>query len=545
MGRRPHCTGTSVPREPGAAAATADCLTLLGPGTPAPVDQYYNAGASDSFVALRDIKTICAREHCRGGSEESWRYHLREMSLPPQFDEPAFRGLRRLDEALDRGQARVFRVLWFVVPSGSVAWNLQFQALLVSRFFTDLALQALLYAALIASARSGGGAGDAALLGTAYLLPGVVLGLYGGAVADAVPKRVALAGAYLTMGALCLLIPLFFGTGFGSLLLVLFAVRVLHQVSQPSEASALPLVANEEELASATSFLSFSASTGDMIGKGLVAPLLVRAFGVTPVVVVAGLLFWLSASRVFDFRPRRRVVEAAPTTDGGVAVVSTRDVIRWLFTERGVLWMMLLVALASTINVVLGMLAPKYVQEVLGVDPANALWVFAPAAGGVVVALVAAPILIRVTGERFLAAVGFAMVAAIMMLLGLVGPLADTFGWVLVVDIPGVGEKVEMAATLSLFLGFGMTIAYAASHTFLSRTVPLGVQGRAFAVVGVLRDGLAIPPLLVMGVLAGVFGVEAVLVAAPVLLLAVGLGIDHLAGRWREPQPENRLIGGG
>ena len=42
---------------------------------------------------------------------------------------------------------------------------------------------------------AGGGAVDAALIGVAFLLPGVVLGMYGGAVADALPKRAALAGA--------------------------------------------------------------------------------------------------------------------------------------------------------------------------------------------------------------------------------------------------------------------------------------------------------------------------------------------------------------
>ena len=129
------------------------------------------------------------------------------MTLPPDFDQPAFGGLQRVEHAVDRGQARIFRVLWFMVPSGSVARNLQFQQLLASRFLTDIALQALLYGALIASARAEGSAIDAALLGSAYLLPGVLLGMFGGVVADALPKRVALAGSYLTMGVLSLAIP--------------------------------------------------------------------------------------------------------------------------------------------------------------------------------------------------------------------------------------------------------------------------------------------------------------------------------------------------
>jgi hypothetical protein len=452
------------------------------------------------------------------------------VALPPQFDEPALRGLRRLDAAVDRGQARVFRVLWFLVPPGSIAWNLQFQALLASRFLADLATQALLFGALIAVARGGGGAVDAALLGVAYLLPGVLLGLYGGAVADALPKRVALAGAYLAMGVLCLLIPTLFGTAFRSLLLVLFVVRALHQVSQPSEAAALPLVATREELASATSFLSFASSAGEVIGKALIAPLVVRWFGVDPVVVLAGLLFMLSSTRALDLRATH-----APRGPGVEVRISTRAAVRYLLEARGVLWMLLLAALASTVGVVLGVLGPQYVREVLEVEPANALYVFAPAPLGLLVALALAPPAIRGLGERLVAALGFAAVAAATVGLGLVEPLARRAGWLVPLDVPGIGDEVQLAAQLSVLVGLGTTLAAAASQTYLSRNVPLGIQGRTSALLGTLKDGLAIPTLLALGSVAGVTGVRAVLTAAPLLLLAAALGADRLAGRWRAP----------
>ena len=468
-------------------------------------------------------------------------YDVQAMALPPEFDEPAFRGLRRVDRALGRGQARVFRVLWFAVPPESVLRDVSFQALLASRFFSDIALQALLYASLIQSARDGEGTAQAALLGVSYELPGVLLGLYGGVVADAVPKRVALVGAYLAMAALAFLIAAVFGTGFGALLAILFSVRVLHQVTQPSEASAVPLVASHEALASATSALSFAGSAGEVVGKALLAPLIVRAFGVEPVSVLAGLFFLMSASRVFQFRP---AMDVQARTAGTLGQSSTREALRWLFAERAVMWMLLLAALASTINSVLGVLAPKYVQEALGVDPAFALYVFAPASIGLVVALVLAPLLIRVFGERPVAAVGFVMVAVVMAMLGLIGPVTDALGWVLIVDVPGIGRDTEMAGFLALFMGAGLTFAAAASQTYVSRTVPLHIQGRTFAVLGVLKDGLSILPLLGMGLIASVVGVEAVLTVAPFVLIALAFGIDHLVGRWRRPSPVDVIVGG-
>ena len=318
-------------------------------------------------------------------------------------------------------------------------------------------------------------------------------------------------------------------------------MRVLHQVSQPSEASAVPLVATEDELASATSFISLISSAGEVVGKALIAPLIVRAFGVDPVTVVAGLLFIFSASRVFDLRPPRRRAGTTEPAQGDEVMeerVSTLETIRWLLTDRAQLWMLLLAALASTISVILGMLGPQYTQDVLNVDAANALYVFSPAVLGLLVALIIAPALIKVLRERVVAVIGFAIVAATMSALGLVDRLREWLPWFPVIDLPLVGERVELAAELSVFLGFGMTLAATATQTYISRTAPLAVQGRTFALLGTMKDGLAIPSLLVLGTVASVIGVRPVLIFAPLLLLALALGVDRLAGKLRPPDSE-------
>src|SRR3546814_13492625 len=76
----------------------------------------------------------------------------------------------------------------------------------------------------------------------------------------------------LFRSVLALLVPFGTGTGFIAMLAVIFLVRLLHQVSQPAEAAAAPLVASHAELASANSFLSLASSTGEVTGKALLAP---------------------------------------------------------------------------------------------------------------------------------------------------------------------------------------------------------------------------------------------------------------------------------
>ena len=446
---------------------------------------------------------------------------------------PGFvRGLAFVDASLDRGQARLFRILWFRLPPGSIARNPHFEALLLSRLFADIAMQALLYGALIATARSGDGALGAALVGTAYLLPGVVLGLYGGALADSLPKRIALGGAYLAMGLLCFGVVLVFGTGFVAVLVVLFGVRSLYQIAQPSEASTVPLVANADELAAANSILSLASSVGEVIGKAVLAPVLVRSGGVTPVVAAAGGFFWLATTRVFDLTPPREAEAAALRASPGASPrTSTLDAVGWLLGERDVLWMLLLAGIASTVGVVLGMLGPEYTSEVLDVDPANALYVFMPAAVGLVGALAAAPALIRRFGERSVAIAGFLVSSIAMASFGQIDIVTDV---VRLVGSPGfltLSDELVVAGAMSVPLGAGITLSAAATQTYVGRAVPAEIHGRTFAMLGVMKDGLSIIPLLVLGALAGLLGVRTLITVAPVVLLLVALAVAYVAGR--------------
>jgi hypothetical protein len=118
------------------------------------------------------------------GRVASWS----RLPLVRQFFEDAY---SHADRLLDRGQHQVFRFLWFFLPDTSIARDLRFQQVMASRFLSDAGQQALAYGALVASARSGGSALDLAIIGSAALLPPALLGLYGGAVADALPTRIA------------------------------------------------------------------------------------------------------------------------------------------------------------------------------------------------------------------------------------------------------------------------------------------------------------------------------------------------------------------
>jgi MFS family permease len=433
----------------------------------------------------------------------------------------------RADAMLDRAQVQVFRFLWLFLPAPSIARDLRFQHLLFSRFLSEAGQQTLAFGALVSVARDGGSALDVALVGIAGLLPPALLGLYGGVVADQLPKRLALAGAYVGQALLCFAVATFFDTGdLTVMILLLLGFNALAQVSSPTESAVLPLVANEEQLASAASLIGLAQAIGQGFATALFAPVVVKAFGVEPVIYLAGVLLLVAASRVFDLPVGERDWQLRlPPMRGRL-----RRAIRWLVRHPAVGSMIIFSVLAGTVNIVLVTLAPRYVVAVLGTDPTNTAYVFAPSAIGVGAGLVLAPFAIRKTGERVVAMSALFIAALSLFLLGAVGTVSSIVDPINPLHAAGLlrldmNDRVRTAGLIAIPLAFGVTLTATAVQTYINRHVPITHQGRTFALQGTLRNGAAIIPLLTLGIAAGEFGADKVLLFSPLVLLIVAYGL--------------------
>ncbi len=450
--------------------------------------------------------------------------------------------LRRGNAIGDRGETRVFRLFWVFLSEASIGRTPRFQHLMVSRFFSDAAQESLTYGALVAVVQRGGSAAEVALVGVARLLPPALFGLYGGAVADATLKRVALGLGYALQALLCFVVPAFFGTGLLEVMFLLFAVHTLGQLSGPAESSIVPFVSTEDQFASATSLLHLVSAAGTSFGTALLAPILVSAFGIEPLMYVAGVMLLLASTRVFRvdttergkaFKPRHRH--------------SVRLAITWVAGEPAVATMIAAAVVAGTAITVVSMMGPSYVSEVLHQNAANAVYVFAPSAVGLLLAVTLLPAVVTLIGERRGALIGLSLVAASLIALGRIDNttdflepinpvrLFDTFG--LAVD-----DRLGATSLVAITLGFGGALTSGCVQTYINRRVPRGYQSRTFAMQSSLRNGAAIAPLLGLGAAASAFGVERVLVVLPFILVASAVGLLQLSGRFAGPGSQS---GGG
>ncbi len=459
------------------------------------------------------------------------------MDDPTAPEAPARRPRLRVPGPADaealvaRGHRRAVRLFWLFLPETSIARSRQFQSLLASTFFSDGGRDALKYGALVAVTRNSGSSIEPVLVGVASLVPPTLLGMYGGAVADAFPKRAALAAIYALQAALCFAFALFFGTGLVAVIALIFALNVLAEVSTPDEQSVAPLVASDAQLATATSLISLASNIGTAIGTALLAPILLRVVGVRAVFWAAGVMLLLASSRIWQVRSPRDLRATAYHRPK----LNLREVLGWLAEEPAVATMMIVGVLAGTAMVVMNTLGPRYVQSVLGLDPAEAVYVFAPTSVGLVVALAASPALLRKIGERRTALVGFAVTALSLFLLGLVrhhvatvidpvNPFRALNGFGL-----HLGAPLRTASFLVMPLGFGVTVTAMAVQTFINRRVPLAHQGRTFALQSTVKNGVSIIPLVTLGIAASLVGVDTVLIATPLLFFALAVLLLRLS----------------
>jgi MFS family permease len=434
----------------------------------------------------------------------------------------------------------------YYLPALAVVRRRSVQLLVLSRMLSKLGMSTLSYGGKIYLARAGASQFDVSLLGATQSTAALLFGARGGAVADSLSTRIALVLAYLAQAAFCILLPTLFGANLAALIVLVFLVSILSQVTSPALKAATALVATAAELATVSSFLALSSSIGTAIGSTVLAPLLVKVSGIELAMYVAGGVFALAALRALKLpgddaaKPPR---EALRRVDWKHRSLDVRATARWIVGRRAIASMILAGGMTAALNDSLNSLMPVYVRTELKADPADTVYIFAPGALGFVVATVAAPRLIRTHGERWLAIVAlgvFVISTALFGLIDLVRPVLAEISPMRMLAPFGVhfSRAVLAAGVIAIPFNFGATASAAALQTYINRRVPLASQGATFGIQTQVVSALTIVTMLSLGALATVIGTRAVfLVAAPLEIAGVALLVRYGYHVAQEPPP--------
>lgn len=427
---------------------------------------------------------------------------------------------KRLPARLRRQQAKGKETSLLADPAFRLLWW--------SRLLSQTAQGALLYALMILVIDLSNRSFYSALFVAMSNVPSILLGLPAGMVADNISRKhmmVMLNGFRFTF----MLFMVASEPSIPSVFAATLGIWVIHQFYSPSEASMLADLVPPHRYTSAQSMFNLALTISQAVGLAMLAPLMLRLGGAELVFVLAGSL-WLIAGALttllptvpvyqsMGMRPRRRGL--ADTLTAGLQFVRK---------DRPTLEAILDDVLVSVGMSALVVIIPFYLERVLGTSKENTVFVFAPAAIGLVLGLRLAPGLARIIGERYSAFISVAAFSVCIFTLGFIEqtyrflndilrlPLDQFSDWV------AISPYTLLTMVVSIPAGLTMSVVNVAARSILLQRSPGYVRGQVIATQGLIGNVLGLLPTLLTGLATDLFGVIPVAVGIAAMILAGGL----------------------
>ena len=414
------------------------------------------------------------------------------------------------------------------VSYGTVLRNGNVRILAVSRAMGKMAGSTISYGAMVYLARLNASQLEIAVVSASSQFAALLFGYQGGTAADSLSKRVAVAGGHFVLAALCVLTPLFLGTTVGSLMLLMFLTSLITQVVSPGLKAATALVATPSELATTSALISVVGSVASGIGSAFLAPILIKTTNIEVVLYAGAALYAVGAIRALKLPAEegRPAWETLREIDWKPRALSLSHTAAMIVRNRAVATMIMVGATVSALYEAFNTLIPRYVGVVLDEDPANAVFIFAPAGLGLLIGTIGAPRMIHKWGERPPAVAAILIMTVSMVGLGLinfVAPILAPISPLRLLELFGVeiSDAILAASLISIPLNFGSTIAGATVMNFINRVVPVIRQGATFGNQAVFNNALTLVGILSLGLIASIVGNQLVMIAAPIVVVGL------------------------
>ena len=373
----------------------------------------------------------------------------------------------------------------------------------------------------------------AAILST--VLPGVVVGLIAGVVVDRSKKKNVLVWTNF-LRAIVILGYLFYPIS----LAVVFAVNILFvAISEffgPAEAAAIPDLVRRRQLLAANTLFTFTFTISQMIGIVLLAPWLIKFAGAPALFVIIALMYLVCSGLVMLLPASQPPARGLDTLRRETIVADTRRDLgeAWSFitTDRQTWWSMVYLTTASAVILVMAMLVPGYMDKVLGLQAVDAVFLFAPTGIGVV--LVSA-VLGRLAKKRRLTSlsqVGLVVAALAMITLGFVDRI-----FLAILNLPVGLELLPILVVVSAAFGVGFGLINISSQTLLMTRAPVHSRGRIFAMLLMLGNMAAVLPIVFLGSIADLIGINNTIAIVGLLVATVFLFGKTGLARVEDPAP--------
>jgi hypothetical protein len=391
----------------------------------------------------------------------------------------------------------------------------------LSRVFAQTAQGAILYALLILITDRTDASIYTSLFVICAIAPAIIFGLPAGVSVDTLP-RVPLLVVLNFLRVLFVMALVDTDLTLVGIFAVALGLWTIHQFYAPAESALMASLVDRSLFTHAQSLSNLALSLAQLFGLVMLAPLILRVAGPSALFVVCGFL-WVAAAILIGLLPTQDHVRATSRKERPGARASLLNGWRLVRTDHAIYEVFIDDMLVGIGGSALVVLMPLYLKGVLNTGAENTVFVFAPAALGLLVGLRAAPILGRLIGGRRAATLALILFSITVAMFGYINHVLtfvdDT------INLP-VGEIARglsltpvtlMVMLLSIPSGFATAVGSVSARSVMLARTPPNMRGQVVATQSLFQNIGALIPTLLAGVAVDIIGVQRVAVAIAVL----------------------------
>lgn len=425
-------------------------------------------------------------------------------------------------------------------PEGALAVlaNRHFRALWLAQIASQVAQHAIIYGLVVHVEQRTHSSIQMSVLVLASLIPMVVFAIVAGALVDRLSKRNVLVSTNW-LRALVVLGFLLARDSMPAIFLLAALFSTIGQFFGPAEVATIPLIVPRRQLLAANGLFNLTYTASQLAGLLFVGPPLFKLMGFDGLFIFAALSFMTAAILVATL-PANEPVHAPLTTlkPAELLELIRSDLVlglRLLRADAALALAMVQWTAATTLLFVLGVLAPGYAGRVLGIPVEDAVFIFAPAGLGILLATVLLPTLARYVDKPIIVNVGLFGTGAALLLLGL---LPRAYGY-LAQDgllrrlaelgyLSSVFSLVSLVLSLSFALGLGFAFVNITAQTIIQELAPASMRAKLFSIQLVFASLASVLPLLLVGAMADFVGIPEVILLIGGLVGVLGvISVQH------------------
>ncbi len=357
-------------------------------------------------------------------------------------------------------------------------------------------------------------------------IPSIIFGMIAGSYVDLWNKRKVLLIVNLTR-ALLLVILAFYIDNLYFLFAVSFIFSFITQFFIPAELPILPLIVERKYLYSANALFGVAIYGSILIAYVLAGPLIIflNPFGTLMFLSVSLLI-----ASIFILFIRIRYSKIKEVENGIEDMNIFNDMkstLALISHTKGILQAIFILALTQTLILVVAVIAPGYASTVLGIPIVQFPLLFvAPAALGTVVGAAIIINYFRKSNKNTLITIGIFFSAFSFVFLPFGSKVASK-GFVQTINVylPKFLEIdiLHIIIVVAFILGLSNALVFVPANTLMQEKISEEFRGKAYGFLNTFVGVFSLLPIIIVGGLANLIGVGAVLTIIGVLLFFVGL----------------------